>query len=279
MVGAGWGGELPSVPQPSSRGRRRAGSAAAEEGARIALEELDSRGAIVLNRRQTLSGLAGFASLSATAAQAKDRCVAFTPERQQAKTPEQALKRLQDGNARFVAGQALHCDLLEQVRSTAQKQAPFAAVLGCIDSRVPPELVFDQNIGDMFVARIAGNIASTDIIGSLEFATALAGAKLIVVLGHSECGAVKGAIDDAKLGSLTGVLQQIRPALKQLNYQGVPSSKDKALVQRVAEQNAKDAAAQLTGRSETMAALVREGRLKIVHAMHDVATGRVAWFG
>ena len=233
----------------------------------------------MLNRRQTLGGMAAVAGLTATAAVAKDQCVAFTPAMQEAKTPEQALKRLQEGNARFVAGRALHCDLLQQVRSTAQKQAPFAVVLGCIDSRVPPELVFDQNIGDMFVARIAGNIASTDIIGSLEFATALAGAKLIVVLGHSECGAVKGAIDDAKLGSLTGVLQQIRPALAQLNYKGVPSSKDKALVQRVAEQNAKDAAAQLTSRSETMAGLVREGKLKVVYAMHDVATGKVAWFG
>ncbi len=176
----------------------------------------------MLNRRQSIGGMAALAGL-AGAAQAKDRCVVFTPQMQQAKTPAEALKRLQDGNARFVAGQALNCDLLEQVRSTAAQQAPFAAVLGCIDSRVPPELVFDQQIGAMFVARIAGNIASADIIGSLEFATALAGAKLIVVLGHSECGAVKGAIDDAKLGSLTGVLQQIRPALAQLDYKGVPS--------------------------------------------------------
>ena len=106
-----------------------------------------------------------------------------------------------------------------------------------------------------------------------------AGAKLIVVLGHSECGAVKGAIDDAKLGSLTGVLQQIRPALTKLDYKGVPSSKDRALVQRVAEQNARDAAMMLTSRSQTMAGLVREGKLKIVHAMHDVATGKVAWIG
>jgi carbonic anhydrase len=232
----------------------------------------------VLNRRQSLGGLAAAGLAAATAASAKDQCVAFTPQMQQAKTPEEALKRLQDGNARFVEGRALHCDLLEQVRRTAQRQAPFAAVLGCIDSRVPPELVFDQNIGDLFVARVAGNIASSDMIGSLEFATALAGAKLIVVLGHSECGAVKGAIDDARLGSLTGVLQQIRPALTKLDYKGVPSSKDKALVQRVAEQNAKDSAEQLTGRSETMAGLVREGKLKIVYAMHDVATGRVAWF-
>jgi carbonic anhydrase len=219
--------------------------------------------------------LAGWAG----SAQAKDKCVAFTPEMQAAKTPDAALQRLRDGNARFMAGQALNCDLLEQVRSTAQKQAPFAAVLGCIDSRVPPELVFDQQIGALFVARIAGNIASTDIIGSLEFATALAGAKLIVVLGHSECGAVKGAIDDAKLGSLTGVLQQIRPALTKLDYKGVPSSKDRVLVQRVAEQNARDAAMMLTSRSQTMAGLVREGKLKIVHAMHDVATGKVAWIG
>jgi carbonic anhydrase len=230
----------------------------------------------MLNRRDTI-GLALLAT--AGMAQAKDQCVAFTPEMQAAKTPEAALRRLQDGNARFVAGRALNCDLLQQVRSTAQKQAPFAAVLGCIDSRVPPELVFDQQIGAMFVARIAGNIASTEIIGSLEFATALAGAKLVVVLGHSECGAVKGAIDDVKLGSLTGVLRQIRPALAQLNYKGVPSSKDKALVQRVAERNANDTAQLLTSRSETMAGLVREGKLKIVYAMHDVATGKVSWFG
>jgi len=230
----------------------------------------------MLNRRDTI-GLALLAT--AGMAQAKDQCVAFTPEMQAAKTPEAALRRLQDGNARFVAGRALNCDLLQQVRSTAQKQAPFAAVLGCIDSRVPPELVFDQQIGAMFVARIAGNIASTEIIGSLEFATALAGAKLVVVLGHSECGAVKGAIDDVKLGSLTGVLQQIRPALDRLDYKGVPSSKDKALVQRVAERNANDTAQLLTSRSETMAGLVREGKLKIVYAMHDVATGKVSWFG
>jgi carbonic anhydrase len=232
---------------------------------------------IMLDRRRTVAAIAGLALGSG--AHAKDRCVAFTPQTQAAKTPEAALQRLQEGNARYVAGEALHCDLLEQMRSTAQQQAPFVALLGCIDSRVPPELIFDQYIGDMFVARIAGNIASADIIGSLEFATVLAGAKLLVVLGHSECGAVKGAIDDAKLGSLTAVLQQIRPALGKLRYSGVPSSKDKALVQRVAEQNAKDAAQQLVSRSEAIAGLVREGRLKVVYAMHDVATGRVAWLG
>ena len=234
----------------------------------------------MLNRRQSigaLTALAGLASIGS--ARALDRCAAFTQPTQQARTPEDALRHLQEGNARFAAGESLHCNLLDQVRSTATQQAPIAAVLGCIDSRVPPELIFDQNIGDMFVARVAGNIASTDVIGSLEFATALAGAKLIVVLGHSECGAVKGAIDDARLGHLTGVLQQIRPSLAKLDYKGVPSSKDKALVQRVAEQNAKDAATKLTHSSETLARRVREGQLKITYAMHDVATGKVTWFG
>jgi carbonic anhydrase len=197
----------------------------------------------MMNRRQSLAGLTAFADLTGSAI-AKHQCVAFSPQMQESKTPEAALKRLHDGNARFVAGQALNCDLLEQVRSTAKQQAPFAAVLGCIDSHVPPELVFDRQIGAMFVARIAGNLASTDIIGSL-----------------------------------TGMLQQIRPALTRLDCKGVPSSKDKALVQRVAERNAKDAAAQLTSRSETMAGLVREGRLKIVYALHGVASGKVAWFG
>lgn len=220
-----------------------------------------------------MASLAGLAS--ASPAKAKDRCVAFTPQMQEAKTPEDALKRMQEGNARFSAGEALHCDLLEQVCGTAKQQAPFAAVLGCIDSRVPPELIFDQNIGDMFVGRVAGNVASTDQIGSLEFATALAGAKLIVVLGHSECGAVKGAIDDAKIGNLTGVLQQIRQSLAKLNYKGVPSSKDKALVQRVAEQNAKDAAAQLISRSETLAGLVP--RRQVENRLCDARRGH--WQG
>lgn len=231
----------------------------------------------MLDRRQTLRGLAALATgFAAAAASAKDRCVAFTPEMQQAKTPAEALKRLQEGNARFVAGEALHCDLLEQVRSTARQQSPFAVVLGCIDSRVPPELVFDQRIGDIFAARVAGNIVNDDILGSLEFATQLAGARLIVVLGHSECGAVKGAVDDAKLGHLTGLLAQIRPALAGVEYRGVPSSKDKALVQRVAERNVQDAVKKLA-RAPVLAGQVGEGRLLIVGAMHDVATGKIGW--
>lgn len=230
-----------------------------------------------LNRRRWVQAFAAVtAGTLAARALARNDCVVFTRETQAAVTPDAALKRLQEGNARFVAGETIHCDLRQQVRETATGQAPFAAVVGCIDSRVPPELVFDQRIGDIFAARVAGNIVNDDILGSLEFATQLAGAKLIVVLGHSECGAVKGAVDDAKLGHLTGLLAQIRPALAGVQYRGVPSSKDKALVQRVAERNVYDTVKKLA-RAPVLAGQVGEGRLLIVGAMHDVGTGKISW--
>jgi carbonic anhydrase len=230
-----------------------------------------------LNRRRLVQAFAAVtAGTLAAPALARNDCVVFTRETQAAVTPDAALKRLQEGNARFVAGETIHCDLRQQVRETATGQAPFAAVVGCIDSRVPPELVFDQRIGDIFAARVAGNIVNDDILGSLEFATQLAGAKLIVVLGHSECGAVKGAVDDAKLGHLTGLLAQIRPALAGVQYRGVPSSKDKALVQRVAERNVYDTVKKLA-RAPVLAGQVGEGRLLIVGAMHDVGTGKISW--
>lgn len=209
---------------------------------------------------------------------AQDACAVPTRAVQAAISPEQALERLRQGNARFVAGQPIQCDLRQQVRASAGGQAPVAAVLGCIDSRVPPELVFDQRLGDIFVARVAGNFVNDDILGSLEYATQLAGARLIVVLGHSECGAIKGAVDDARLGHLTGLLAQIRPALEQLHYRGTPSSKDKALVERVAERNVQDAVTRLDA-APVLAALVKAGQLRIVGAMHDVATGRITWSG
>ena len=232
----------------------------------------------MLNRRNAImTALSASSVLWAGSALAQQTCAVQTAQTQGQLTPDQALALLRDGNARFAAGQSINCDLLQQVRDTSSGQAPFAAVVGCIDSRVPPELVFDQRIGDIFAARIAGNYVNDDIIGSLEFATQLAGSKAIVVLGHSECGAVKGAVDNAKLGLLTGVLAQIRPSLAKLDYQGVPSSKDKALVQRVAEQNVRDAVARLTARSEVLAQRVRAGQLKVVGAMHDISTGKIQW--
>jgi carbonic anhydrase len=235
-----------------------------------------------MNERRRFLAVAGaFAAtgLSVQAAAADPAaCRPFDAARQSAVSPDQALEMLKQGNARFVSGNMIHCDLRAQVKATAAAQAPFAAVVGCIDSRVPPELVFDQRLGDIFAARVAGNFVNTDIIGSLEFATKLAGAKLIVVLGHSECGAIKGAVDDAKMGNLTAMLANIRPAvLKVKRIDGSQDSKNKKLVQAVADQNAKDAAAMLTARSEVLRELVAAGKLKIVAAMHDVGTGKLTW--
>ena len=167
---------------------------------------------------------------------------------------------------------------MKQVKDTTAKQSPFAVVVGCIDSRVPPELVFDQRIGDIFAARIAGNFVNTDILGSLEFATQLAGAKLIVVLGHTDCGAIKGAADNAQLGNLTSLLANIRPSLEKLNYKGVASSKDKVLVQKLADQNAKDAASKILSQSKVIRNLADSGKVKVVAAMHDLGTGKISWF-
>lgn len=218
------------------------------------------------------------ADTAATPALTPAECAVFTPQRQRATSPDEALRLLAEGNERFVAGRTVNCDLRAQVRATASGQAPFAAIVGCIDSRVPPELVFDQRIGDVFCARIAGNFVNDDIIGSLEFSTRLSGAKLIVVLGHGECGAIKGAIDGAKLGYLTAMLRHFAPAIKAVRANGEASSKNAAYVQAVADANAKLTAASLTQRSEVIRTLVERKELRVVAAMHDVATGRVNFF-
>lgn len=228
-------------------------------------------------RRSILLGI-GTLGLGALSARADDLCAVFNKEKQSATTSADAIARLKEGNARFVAGRTIHCNPQPQVRLTAHGQAPFAAILGCMDSRVSPELVFDQRIGDIFAVRIAGNFVDTDILGSLEYATHVAGAKLIVVLGHSDCGAIKGAIDGVKLGNLTAALENIRPAVSEVeDAGGARNSKNKPFVQRVSERNAQDAAAQLVSRSEVLAHAVSGGGLSIVPAMHDVTTGVVSW--
>jgi carbonic anhydrase len=220
----------------------------------------------------------GSIGASAMAARAQDLCAVFVKSTQAAISPEQSLERLKSGNARFVSGNALHCDAKAQVKATSGGQAPFAAVLGCMDSRAAPELVFDQGIGDIFSVRVAGNFVNTDILGSLEYATQVAGAKLIVVLGHSDCGAIKGAIDHVKLGNLTAALENIQPAVLEVtDASGSRDSKNKVFVKRVTERNVGDAAAHLVARSEILAGLVKERKLLIVGAMHDVSTGVVSW--
>ncbi|MGA2396533.1 MAG: carbonic anhydrase [Steroidobacteraceae bacterium] len=228
-------------------------------------------------RRTFLMGI-GALGAGASAIRAEELCAVYTKTLQSATTAAQALDRLKAGNARFVAGHPIHCNPQTQVKLTAAGQAPFAAVLGCMDSRVSPELVFDQRIGDIFAVRVAGNFVNTDILGSLEYATEVAGSKLIVVLGHSDCGAVKGAIDHVKLGNLTAALENIRPAVEEVTAaDGAASSKDKKFVQKVSERNARDAAGQLISRSKVLASLADDGKLTIAAAMHDVSTGVVTW--
>ena len=204
-----------------------------------------------------------------------------TRETQAALTPDAALALLRSGNERFVSGTPRERDEREQVRLTSGGQFPYAAILGCIDSRVPPEIVFDTAIGDVFAARIAGNVLDDDLLGSLEFATRVAGAKAIVVLGHTECGAVKGACDGVQMGHLTQTLSHLAPAVTAARQQ-VPAphdGKNPAFVARVTDLNAELTAKAMTERSPILRDLVAQGKLKIVPAVYDVSTGRVRFLG
>lgn len=233
----------------------------------------------MMTRRLFCGCIAGAAALATSAAHAQSlECAVFTPDRQKAVSPDDAIARLKAGNERFTAGKSVNCDLMAQVKQTASGQSPYAAIVGCIDSRVPPELVFDQRIGDVFCARVAGAIVNTDIIGSLEYSTKVAGARAIVVLGHNFCGAIKSAVDDVKLGNITALLRNFQPALATLTKaDGHRDSHNDPLVQKVAEASARLTAASLTKRSPIIKALVDAGQLKIAVAMHDITTGKVTW--
>lgn len=233
----------------------------------------------MFTRRSFCGCLLGALSFSATEALAdQTKCDVFTPERQSSTLPGDAIERLKAGNDRFVSGHTINCDLMKQVKETAGQQSPFAAIIACIDSRVPPELVFDQRIGDVFCARVAGNFANVDILGSLEYATKVAGAKAIVVLGHNACGAIKSAVDGVKLGNITALLDNFGPALDTLDgTDGPRDSNNHKIVQKVAEANARMTAMSLTRRSPILQELVDAGNLTITAAMHDITTGQVSW--
>lgn len=203
---------------------------------------------------------------------------ALTKDAQAAITPAKALAMLKDGNKRFVNGNMMKRNLMEQVAQTAGGQYPYAVVLGCIDSRVPPELIFDQGIGDMFTPRIAGNFVNTDILGSMEFATKVAGSKIIVVLGHSSCGAVKGACDHVELGNLTPMLANLMPAVYGVQEViGERNSANSKFVSDVAHKNVHMTVQNILDRSPVMKELVDSGELMVVGAMHDVKTGKVTF--
>jgi len=205
--------------------------------------------------------------------------IAQTKETQAALTPQMALQMLKDGNDRFVSGTMKKRDLTKQVKATGSGQFPFAAVVSCLDSRAAPELVLDQGIGDVFAARVAGNFVNDDIIGSLEYGAGVAGAKLIVVLGHSDCGAVKGACDNVKVGDLlVGTLANLKPAIDAVPNDGSPrNSKNYAFVQRVADMNVRLAVKRIRDKSSLLRAMADKGEIKIVGAMLDVKTGKVTF--
>ena len=194
-------------------------------------------------------------------------------------TPQRALAELREGNARFVSAQPRVRHPAADIRATAPGQYPFAVVLSCLDSRQPIELVLDQGIGDIFSARVAGNVLDDDILGSMEFACKVAGAKLIAVIGHSNCGAVKGAVDKVELGNLTGLLTRIRPAIDQIPADGQPqTSKNADFVAKVAEANVRLVLQQIRERSPVLRELLDRGQVGLVGGMYDLSTGEIRFY-
>jgi carbonic anhydrase len=201
---------------------------------------------------------------------------AHTAETQATVTPAKALQFLKEGNARFVNNLKVNRNLLEQVNDTKDGQFPFAIVLSCIDSRTSAELIFDQGLGDIFSARIAGNILNDDILGSMEFACKLAGTKLIVVLGHSKCGAIKGACQGAELGHLTNLLSKVQVSVNEVKAEmpGVDPT-DPTLVSAVAQHNVIHTMDEILDRSDVLRELFESGQIGIAGAYYDIETGEV----
>jgi len=204
---------------------------------------------------------------------------AHNKETQAQMTPRKALQFLQEGNERFINNLKANRNLLEQANETRDGQWPFATILSCIDSRTSAELIFDQGLGDVFSVRIAGNIVNTDILGSMEFACKVAGSKLIVVLGHSKCGAVKGACDHVEMGNLTELLSKIQPAVYQeKETTDNRTSKNSDFVENVAKINVKRSVKNIIERSFVLEQMLEEGQIGIVGAMHDIESGKVIFY-
>lgn len=202
-----------------------------------------------------------------------------TADSQAALSPAMAVALLKDGNKRFLDGNTLNRNLHQQVADTASGQYPFAAVVSCIDSRIPTEVIFDQGIGDIFNARVAGNFVNEDILGSLEFACKLAGSKVIVVMGHTSCGAVKGACDHAELGNLTQMLDKIMPAVDGTSTADgeARNSSNGDFVNRVAVKNVELTIANLKSMSPVLNEMLENGEIDVVGAMYDVKDGSVSF--
>jgi len=253
-----------------------------------------------LNRLSLFAGLAAAVLLAAGCQSPKQTCCSMsaktcpmmgmacttnaamvppTKESQAAMTPQSALAELKAGNARFVAGHPLNRNLPADVKATASGQYPFAVVLSCLDSRQPIEIVLDQGIGDIFSARVAGNVLNDDILGSMEFACKVSGTKLIAVIGHSNCGAIKGAVDDVELGNLTGLLAKIKPAIEHVPADGQPrNSKNLQFVDKVSEMNVQLVMQQIRERSPILREMLDNGQIGLVGGMYDLSTGEVHFY-
>lgn len=206
---------------------------------------------------------------------------AHTSETQATITPGRALELLKEGNQRFVDNLRVNRNLLQQANETRDGQWPFATIVSCIDSRTSAELVFDQGLGDIFSIRIAGTVVNTDIIGSLEFACQLAGSRLIAVLGHTQCGAIKGACDHVEMGNLTELLAKIQPAVYEESVTVDPAernSRNTVFTENVARLNVRRSVRTIVNRSHVLSELIEEGRVAVIGGMHDLATGQVTFY-
>jgi carbonic anhydrase len=218
--------------------------------------------------------LAGAGWLAETA-----KAAAFTAAKRDKMTPDDVLALMKKGNKRFSSGRREEHNYLAQQRQTAAGQYPVAILLSCIDSRAPAETIMDLRIGDIFNSRVAGNVENPDILGSMEFACKLAGAKVVLVMGHTACGAIKGAIDDAELGNLTGLLAKIKPAVTGTAYTGERTSKNYAFVDAVARKNVELTIADIRKGSPVLAGMESSGAIRIAGAMYNLQTGVIDFFG
>ena len=205
--------------------------------------------------------------------------VDLTKEQRDKLTPAEIIQQMKAGNGRFRSGKPQHRALMSEAKATAKGQYPAAIVFGCVDSRAPAELILDYGIGDIFVGRVAGNVADEDIMGSMEFACKVVGAKVVLVMGHTACGAIKGAIDDVKLGNLTALLAKVRPAVEATQYSGERTAKNYAFVDAVARKNVELTIAKIREQSLVLRELESSGSIKIAGSMYDLETGVVDFFG
>jgi carbonic anhydrase len=229
------------------------------------------------HRRNFLRGsvVAGLSAVSYAALLPEAAAASLSMAQRDALTPDAVIKAMLDGNARFLAGAPLARDSLAEMRSSSAGQFPAAVVLSCVDSRAPVEVICDLGLGDTFNARVAGNAVNDDILGSMEFACAAAGAKLVVVMGHTACGAIKGAIDGVVLGNLTLLLARFKSAIDATVYSGARTSKNEAFVDAVAATHVKQAVGLVRSRSPVLADLEAKKTIKIIGSMYNVATGKV----